>query len=145
MDSRKSLHPFLQQMYVFTLTSSERWPISKMKWAASVGERFQDAGPVVDLRAWRRVSRMIQFREQERSLGIAREKQRTLVEEWRSYRQTEVSRLSAGSLDNIPLRPLTCNGVLSAKALIPLLAGAAEVSIPTLLRSLCRPHKELHF
>lgn len=47
-----------------------------------------------------------------------KDRQRTLVEEWRSYRQTEVSRLSAGSVDNIPSRPGTYNGVLSTKALL---------------------------
>lgn len=41
------------------------------------------------------------------------------MEEWRSYRQTEVSRLSAGSVDNTPPRPGTRNGVLYTKALLP--------------------------
>lgn len=47
--------------------------------------------------------------------------------------QTEVSRLSAGSVDNIPPRPGTCNGAQSTKALLPFVQG--EIGIVTYLTS----------
>lgn len=74
-----------------------------------------------------------------------KDRQRTLVEEWRSYRQTEVSRLSAGSVDNIPSRPGTYNGVLSTKALLLFVQERNKTCNLTLINGLCSCPNKLLF
>lgn len=99
-----TLHAFSNYRFLCLLwLLRKRWRISNLMWAASSGlssrvRRASHAGSHDSV--------------------PEKDRQRTLVGEWRSYRQTEVSRLSAGSVDNIPSRPGTYNGVLSTKALL---------------------------